>query len=113
SDAVPGTVVLNEKMLSPAVSSLFVPSSKNCCVEDPPMAVRSPVTVIPVLAGFVPGVTATVRRVDPPGTTTFGFAAPEPEGLVGWLLAAGAKATPRKALFVPAVAIVESDPVML
>ena len=39
-------------------------------------------TVIPVLAGFVPGVTVTVKRVVAPGLTAFGFAAPVPDGLV-------------------------------
>src|SRR5881394_1876619 len=96
-------------MLSPPVSSPFVPSSKNGCVEEPPIEVRSPVTAKPVLVGFVPGVTVTVRRLDPPGTTTFGFAAPEPEGLVGVLVGAGARATLRNALFVPAVTIVENE----
>src|SRR5581483_256195 len=47
-----------------------------------PMEVRLPVTAIPVLAGFVPGVTLTVRSVEPPATSRFGLAAPLPEGLV-------------------------------
>src|SRR5437870_12255187 len=57
------TVALYEKMLSPAVASPFVPSSYSVCVVEPPMAERLPVTVIPVLVGFVPGVTVTVRSV--------------------------------------------------
>ena len=40
------------------------------------------VTPSPVLVGFVPGVTATVRRVDPPTVTVEGFAAPTPVGFV-------------------------------
>jgi hypothetical protein len=67
-------VVENEKMLSPGVTSPFVPSSKKACVADPPIPDRSAVTAIPVLA--VPGVTVTVSRVIPPEVTVEGFAAP-------------------------------------
>src|SRR5947208_1016158 len=76
------TVVLNEKVLSPTVTSPSVPSSKNGWVADPPIAVRSPVTTSPVLVGFVPGVTATVSRVELPAVTVLGLAAPVPVGLV-------------------------------
>src|SRR5215467_1178848 len=50
-------------MLSPATTSPWVPSSKNDCPAAPPIDVRSPDTVRPVLAGPVPGVTATVSSV--------------------------------------------------
>ena len=76
------TVALYEKMLSPAVASPFVPSSYSVCVVEPPMAERLPVTVIPVLVGFVPGVTVTVRSVASPTRTVVGFAAATPVG--GW-----------------------------
>ncbi len=46
------------------------------------MVDRFPVTVMPVLVGFVPGVTVTVKSVVPPATTEFGLAAPTPEGFV-------------------------------
>ena len=62
--AVPlDTVALNEKVLSLAVVSPLVPSSKNVCVAEPPIELRSAVTVVPVLVGFVPGVTTTVSVV--------------------------------------------------
>src|SRR6188474_1836772 len=77
------TVALNEKVLSPAVTSPFVALSKKDCAADPPIEERSPTTVIPVLVGFAPGVTATVNRVVPPATKVFGLAAPTPDGLVG------------------------------
>src|SRR4051794_16106728 len=81
---VPGaTVVANVNVSSPAVASPFVPSSKSCCVALPPIAVRSAVTLRPVLAGFVPGVTATDSVTAPPWTTVFGDAAPVPAGSVG------------------------------
>ena len=38
--------------MSPAVTSPFVPSSKNGCEAAPPIAVRSPVTLMPVLASL-------------------------------------------------------------
>ena len=47
------------------------------------MAVRSAETARPVLAGFVPGVTVTVKRDVPPIPTELGLAAPIPEGFVG------------------------------
>src|SRR4029453_11787296 len=46
------------------------------------MKERSPVTMIPVLVGFAPGVTVTVRNVVPPGWTELGVAAPVPLGFV-------------------------------
>src|SRR5688572_32866940 len=77
------TVALNENVLSPAVTSPLVALSKKDCVADPPIEERSPTTVMPVLVGFVPGVTATVKSVVPPASTFAGFAAPTPEGFVG------------------------------
>src|ERR1700741_3392056 len=77
------TVALNEKMLSPAVTSPFVPSSKNACVDDPPIELRSTVTPSPVLAGFAPGATFTVKSVEFPACTVVGLAAPVPAGFVG------------------------------
>src|SRR5437667_4565049 len=76
------TVALYEKLLSPALASPFVPSSYRVCVVEPPIAERLPVTVIPLLVGFVPGVTVTVRRVESPTRTVVGFAAATPVG--GW-----------------------------
>ena len=40
-------------------------------------------TVMPVLAGLVPGVIVTVSRTTLPAVTGFGFAAAMPAGLVG------------------------------
>ena len=51
---------------------------KKACVAEPLTELRSPVTVIPVLAGFVAGVTATVKSVALPATTVEGFAFPVP-----------------------------------
>src|SRR5882762_3925643 len=70
-------------MLSPAFTSPLVALSKNCCVAEPPIADRLPVTARPVLAGLVPGVTVTVSSDELPGGTALGFAAPTPEGLLG------------------------------
>src|SRR5215208_5469754 len=70
------TVALNENTLSPAVASPFVPLSKNDCAGEPPIELRSPLTAIPVLVGFVPGVTVTVSRVDEPAVVEDGVAAP-------------------------------------
>src|ERR1044071_3488259 len=47
------------------------------------MALMLAVTVTPVLAGFVPGVTVTVSSTTLPAVTGFGLAAPTPLGLVG------------------------------
>ena len=52
------------------------------CEADPPMALRSALTVRPVLDGEEPGVTATVSSDAPPGSTDEGLAAPVPEGFV-------------------------------
>ena len=79
------TVAAKLNVPSPAEASPCVPSSKRLCPAAPPIAVRSAVTVTPVLAGFVPGVTATVRSVDPPGATLAGLAAPTPLGFVAAL----------------------------
>src|SRR5829696_4575166 len=76
------TVAPNEKVLSPPVTSPFVPSSKSVWVADPPIVERSPTTVTPVLVGVVPLVTATVSKVLPPAATVFGLAEPIPLGLV-------------------------------
>ncbi len=78
-----GTVAAKVNVPSPGVRSPCVPSSKSCWVAEPPIAVRSAVAASPVLAGFAPGVTATVRSVEPPGVTAAGAAAPVPDGLVG------------------------------
>src|SRR5690348_8496319 len=69
------TVAWNENILSIAVVSPCVPSSKNCWAADPPMAARLPVTARPVLVGLAPGVTATVSSVELPGGTELGLAA--------------------------------------
>src|SRR5438477_189035 len=76
------TVAKNEKMLSFGVTSPLVASSKNGCVAAPPIEVRLPLTVSPLLAGFAPGVTATVSSVVLPAVTVLGLAAPTPAGLV-------------------------------
>ena len=47
------------------------------------MGARLTRTVIPVLGGFAPGVTATFRRVVSPGETEAGTAEPMPVGAVG------------------------------
>src|SRR5438132_1412311 len=46
------------------------------------MAETSALTARPVLGGFVPGVTVTVRSVASPAARKFGVAAPTPLGLV-------------------------------
>src|SRR5438128_7004180 len=87
---VPGsTIALYEKTLSPAVTSPCVASSYMNC-SAPPMSARLQETPSPVLVGFVPGVTETVRSVVPPGATLWGSAAPVALG--GVLQAAGAAA---------------------
>ncbi len=75
--------VWNENVRSPATSSPLVPSSTSDWVAEPPIAVRSQVTVRPVLVGFAPGVTSTVSRVASPANRLFGVAAPTPLGSVG------------------------------
>src|SRR3954468_15171879 len=84
-DRLPGgmpleTEVAKVNTLSPAVTSPFVPVSENACVPEPPIWLKSPVTVIPVLTGLAPGVTVTVRSVAAPACTEFGLATPVPEG---------------------------------
>src|SRR5262249_44791615 len=74
------TVAWNENTLSLGVTSPWVPSSKNCCDADPPIRLKSPTTPMPVLRGFVPGVTFTVRRVEPPACRLLGFAEAIPIG---------------------------------
>ena len=66
------TVAVNEKLL--------LPLSVNDCVAEPPMAVRSPSTVMPLLAGPVPGVTVTVMVVVAPGKRLLGLAEATPVG---------------------------------
>src|SRR5947209_965341 len=61
-------------MLSPAVTSPLVPSSKSGCEAESPMGLRFASTVMPVLAGEVPGVTVAVRRVGVPVKTLAGLA---------------------------------------
>jgi hypothetical protein len=51
-------------------------------VGEPPIKLKSPTTVRPVLGGNVPGVTVTVRSVEKPEVTELGLAAPTPDGLV-------------------------------
>ena len=51
-------------------------------LAEPPIELRSALTARPVLAGFVPGVTATVSRTASPGAALFGEASP-PVGEVG------------------------------
>src|SRR4030095_6989514 len=65
-----------------AVKVNVLPLPENDCVAEPPIEDRSAVTAKPVLVGFVPGVTLTVRRVDSPGKTELGLAVPTPLGFV-------------------------------
>src|SRR5436190_22084094 len=71
-----------ENTLSPDTASPFVPSSKNVCEAEPPIPVRFPTTVIPVLDGLLPGDTLTVSRVVAPALIVDGVAAPVTDGLV-------------------------------
>src|SRR5215471_11546876 len=85
-DVAGSTVAVKVNVLSLAVASPCPPpgpSSKKVCVADPPIGLRSTVTASPVLAGFMPGVTATVSTVELPACTAFGVAKPVPVGLVG------------------------------
>src|SRR6476659_4202731 len=75
-------VAWNEKVSSPATASPCVPSSKKDWLADPTIGERSATTVIPVLVGFAPGVTATVSNVVSPGLSRAGLAEPVPEGFV-------------------------------
>src|SRR5947207_2136541 len=61
----------------------WLPSSSNAWARAPPIADKSPVTASPVLAGFVPGVTDTVRTAGLPAKIAGGDAAPLPLGSVG------------------------------
>src|SRR5947209_5344157 len=84
-DFAPGVVPLataawNEKILSLAVTSPWVPSSKNCCKDEPPIKLKLPTTPIPVLTGLEPGVRLTVRRVIFPACRLLGLAEPAPVG---------------------------------
>ena len=78
---VNATVAVNE--------NVPLPLSVNPCAAVPPIDKRSPVTVMPVLVGFVPGVTVTLIVVDAPGKTsapvdlTFGDAIAIHRSLVG------------------------------
>src|SRR5262245_27535207 len=74
------TVTESENTLSPDAASPCVPSSKNACGPEPPIAVRSHTTASPVLGGFVPNVTSTSSRVAPPAGTDEGVAEPTPVG---------------------------------
>ena len=62
---------------------MLFPLSTNGCAAEPPIALRSPVMVMPVLVGFAPGVTVNDSKLVPPAMTESGFAAPVPEGFVG------------------------------
>ena len=61
----------------------LLPPSTNGCTALPPMDDRSAITLIPLLVGFVPGVTVTVNTVEVPASGLEGFAAPTPDGDVG------------------------------
>ncbi len=50
-------------------------------MEDPPIGLKSPVTLKPVLAGLVPGVTLTVKVMLCPATTALEEVVTTPEGL--------------------------------
>ena len=69
-------------MPSPAVTSPFVPASLSATLLARLMAVRSAVTVRPVLAGLEPGVTGTVNSSVPLAPVTSGETEPSPCGLV-------------------------------
>ena len=66
-------------MLSPAVMSPFVPSSKKVCVP-PPMVERSTLTAATGPGGNAPGVTFRVRSVEVPLAIEAGAAAPTAVG---------------------------------
>src|SRR5471032_561799 len=57
-----------------------LPEDWKTCVLLPPIELRLPVTLRPVLAGLVPGVTFTVSWVVPPAGTLGGTADPVPDG---------------------------------
>ena len=58
------------------------------------MAIRFPKTEIPVLDGFVPGVTSTTSRVVDPALIVEGLAVPVPVGSVGSIWAGVADQDP-------------------
>ena len=62
--------------------NVFEPPSVNAVAALSPIVDRSQVTARPVLAGSVPGVTATLSSVEPPPVTDDGLAEPVPEGFV-------------------------------
>jgi hypothetical protein len=70
-------------MLSPMAASPFWPSSSSACVAEPPIVVRSAVTVMPELVGLVPGTTVTASSVVSVAPAAAGVAVPDAVGLVG------------------------------
>src|ERR1051325_2445240 len=54
----------------------------NGWLAKPPIDERSAVTTTPVLVGFAPGVTVTLKVDTSAGSTEFGVAVPTPVGLV-------------------------------
>src|SRR5512144_3261136 len=62
------------------------------------MAVRSPVTAMPVLGGRSPGVTVTVRSDEPPLATVAGTARPVPTGGIPCELRGGGAPVTKSAL---------------
>ncbi len=70
-------------MPSPALASPCEASSYSGCVAEPPSALKFAVTVNPVDAGSVPGVTTAVRSVVRPAFTVDGLADAVSDGDVG------------------------------
>src|SRR5258708_35417102 len=79
--ALTATTAEKENVPSPAVGSPLLPSSKKGWVAGPPIALKSPLTVIPVLAGPLPGGTTTPTRAGPPRAPEARGALPAPPGL--------------------------------
>ena len=75
-------VVMLESTVASAVKLPPLPSPVKVAVDAPPMLLRSALTVIPVLAGLVPGVTTTARVVAQPGATVAGVAVATADGSV-------------------------------
>jgi hypothetical protein len=71
----PGIVNWIVNTLSPAAASPLSPSSCSAALAPCPKTLRSQLTVVPVLAGFVPGVTVPVTVSSVPGEPDAGFAA--------------------------------------
>src|ERR1043165_2208906 len=69
---------VNANVCSPA--GVGAPTAAKLAVAEPPIDVRSPVTVKLVLVGLLPGVATTVSVTDPPSGTTSGAAEPVPVG---------------------------------